>query len=60
MKLRRSKYQVSRINSAKKSFRELRHFSWTGANHFFVNAAKDALVIGSGTGDNGLWLDGES
>ncbi|CAJ0961856.1 unnamed protein product, partial [Mesorhabditis belari] len=39
--------------------RELRHFTWTGDNQFFVNAAKESLSIGAGGGHQGLWLDAD-
>uniref|UniRef100_A0A1I7XM41 Oxidation resistance protein 1 n=1 Tax=Heterorhabditis bacteriophora TaxID=37862 RepID=A0A1I7XM41_HETBA len=39
--------------------RELRHYTWTGDNQFFVNAAKDSLSIGAGGGHYGLWLDAD-
>ncbi|CAB3398510.1 unnamed protein product [Caenorhabditis bovis] len=39
--------------------RELRHYAWTGENQFFVNAAKDALSIGAGSGRYGVWLDAD-
>ncbi|CCD70814.1 Oxidation resistance protein 1 [Caenorhabditis elegans] len=39
--------------------RELRQYNWTGDNQYFVNAAKDSLSIGAGSGRNGLWLDAD-
>ncbi|GMR59270.1 hypothetical protein PMAYCL1PPCAC_29465 [Pristionchus mayeri] len=39
--------------------RELRHYSWTGENQFFVHAQKDCLSIGAGHGHNGLWVDAD-
>ncbi|CEF64232.1 TLDc domain-containing protein [Strongyloides ratti] len=39
--------------------RELRHFTWTGDNQFFINATKDFLSVGAGQGHYGLWLDAD-
>uniref|UniRef100_A0A8R1DYN1 Oxidation resistance protein 1 n=2 Tax=Caenorhabditis japonica TaxID=281687 RepID=A0A8R1DYN1_CAEJA len=39
--------------------RELRQYTWTGDNQFFVNAAKDSLSIGAGSGRYGLWFDAD-
>uniref|UniRef100_A0A1I7V4E9 Oxidation resistance protein 1 n=1 Tax=Caenorhabditis tropicalis TaxID=1561998 RepID=A0A1I7V4E9_9PELO len=39
--------------------RELRQYNWTGDNQYFVNAAKDSLSIGAGSGRYGLWLDAD-
>ncbi|ULT86165.1 hypothetical protein L3Y34_006093 [Caenorhabditis briggsae] len=39
--------------------RELRQFNWTGDNQYFVNAAKDSLSIGAGSGRYGLWFDAD-
>ncbi|GMT11214.1 hypothetical protein PFISCL1PPCAC_2511 [Pristionchus fissidentatus] len=39
--------------------RELRHYSWTGENQFFVHAQKDCLSVGAGHGHNGLWVDAD-
>lgn len=40
-------------------FSELRHYSWTGENQFFVHGQKDCLSIGAGHGHNGLWVDAD-
>nr|XP_020854480.1 TLD domain-containing protein 2 isoform X2 [Phascolarctos cinereus] len=34
-------------------------FKWTGSNTFFVKGDLDLLVMGSGSGQFGLWLDGD-
>ncbi|XP_044517509.1 TLD domain-containing protein 2 [Gracilinanus agilis] len=34
-------------------------FKWTGRNSFFVKGDLDLLVMGSGSGQFGLWLDGD-
>uniref|UniRef100_A0A914C328 Oxidation resistance protein 1 n=1 Tax=Acrobeloides nanus TaxID=290746 RepID=A0A914C328_9BILA len=39
--------------------RELRHYTWTGDNQFFINASKDSLSFGAGGGHYGLWLDAD-
>ncbi|EGT60474.1 hypothetical protein CAEBREN_16690 [Caenorhabditis brenneri] len=39
--------------------RELRQYNWTGDNQYFVNAAKDSLSIGAGSGRYGLWFDAD-
>uniref|UniRef100_A0AC35TMM1 LysM domain-containing protein n=1 Tax=Rhabditophanes sp. KR3021 TaxID=114890 RepID=A0AC35TMM1_9BILA len=39
--------------------RELRQYTWTGANQFFINATKEYLSIGAGQGYYGLWLDAD-
>jgi len=39
--------------------RELRHYTWTGDNQFFINASKDFLSMGAGGGHYGLWLDAD-
>uniref|UniRef100_A0AC34PZE5 Oxidation resistance protein 1 n=1 Tax=Panagrolaimus sp. JU765 TaxID=591449 RepID=A0AC34PZE5_9BILA len=39
--------------------RELRHYEWTGENQFFINATKETLSIGAGSGHSGLWLDAD-
>uniref|UniRef100_A0A0K0EHW0 Oxidation resistance protein 1 n=1 Tax=Strongyloides stercoralis TaxID=6248 RepID=A0A0K0EHW0_STRER len=39
--------------------RELRHYTWTGDNQFFINATKDFLSVGAGQGHYGLWLDAD-
>ncbi|XP_074148703.1 TLD domain-containing protein 2 [Sminthopsis crassicaudata] len=37
----------------------LKVFKWTGSNSFFVKGDLDLLVMGSGSGQFGLWLDGD-
>ncbi|KAI3415855.1 oxidation resistance protein 1 [Globodera pallida] len=39
--------------------RELRTFTWTGENQFFVNATRESLSFGAGGGHFGLWLDAD-
>ncbi|KAI1719089.1 TLD domain-containing protein [Ditylenchus destructor] len=39
--------------------RELRSYTWTGDNQFFVNATRDFLSMGGGGGHYGLWLDAD-
>uniref|UniRef100_A0A0K0FKF2 Oxidation resistance protein 1 n=1 Tax=Strongyloides venezuelensis TaxID=75913 RepID=A0A0K0FKF2_STRVS len=39
--------------------RELRHYTWTGDNQFFINATKEFLSVGAGQGHYGLWLDAD-
>ncbi|XP_036085329.1 TLD domain-containing protein 2 isoform X2 [Rousettus aegyptiacus] len=34
-------------------------FKWTGHNSFFVKGDLDSLMMGSGSGQFGLWLDGD-
>ncbi|XP_077804698.1 TLD domain-containing protein 2 isoform X6 [Macaca mulatta] len=34
-------------------------FKWTGSNSFFVKGDLDSLMMGSGSGRFGLWLDGD-
>ncbi|XP_062946696.1 TLD domain-containing protein 2 isoform X2 [Cynocephalus volans] len=34
-------------------------FKWTGNNSFFVKGDLDSLMMGSGSGQFGLWLDGD-
>ncbi|XP_021564049.1 TLD domain-containing protein 2 isoform X2 [Carlito syrichta] len=34
-------------------------FRWTGSNSFFVKGDPDSLMMGSGSGQFGLWLDGD-
>ncbi|XP_054112832.1 TLD domain-containing protein 2 isoform X2 [Callithrix jacchus] len=34
-------------------------FKWTGSNSFFVKGDLDSLMMGSGSGQFGLWLDGD-
>ncbi|XP_077635029.1 TLD domain-containing protein 2 isoform X2 [Crocuta crocuta] len=34
-------------------------FKWTGRNSFFVKGDLDSLMMGSGSGQFGLWLDGD-
>ncbi|XP_040837442.1 TLD domain-containing protein 2 isoform X2 [Ochotona curzoniae] len=34
-------------------------FNWTGRNSFFVKGDLDSLMVGSGSGQFGLWLDGD-
>ncbi|XP_062060151.1 TLD domain-containing protein 2 [Lepus europaeus] len=34
-------------------------FKWTGSNSFFVKGDLDSLMLGSGSGHFGLWLDGD-
>ncbi|XP_007518532.2 TLD domain-containing protein 2 [Erinaceus europaeus] len=38
---------------------QLKVFKWTGRNSFFVKGDLDSLMIGSGSGQFGLWLDGD-
>ncbi|CAD5222596.1 unnamed protein product [Bursaphelenchus okinawaensis] len=37
--------------------RELRSYTWTGDNQYFINASKDFLSMGAGGGHYGLYLD---
>ncbi|XP_029414841.1 TLD domain-containing protein 2-like [Nannospalax galili] len=37
----------------------LQVFKWTGSNSFFVKGDLDSLMMGSGSGQFGLWLDGD-
>ncbi|XP_059562067.1 TLD domain-containing protein 2 isoform X2 [Myotis daubentonii] len=37
----------------------LKVFKWTGSNSFFVKGDLDSLMMGSGSGQFGLWLDGD-
>ncbi|XP_039720218.1 TLD domain-containing protein 2 isoform X1 [Pteropus medius] len=37
----------------------LKVFKWTGHNSFFVKGDLDSLMMGSGSGQFGLWLDGD-
>ncbi|KAI6170717.1 hypothetical protein M3Y97_01121600 [Aphelenchoides bicaudatus] len=39
--------------------RELRSYTWTGENQFFINAAKEFLSMGAGGGHYGLYLDAD-
>uniref|UniRef100_A0A1I7RMQ6 Oxidation resistance protein 1 n=1 Tax=Bursaphelenchus xylophilus TaxID=6326 RepID=A0A1I7RMQ6_BURXY len=39
--------------------RELRSYTWTGDNQFFINASKDFLSMGAGGGHYGLYLDAD-
>ncbi|XP_072657027.1 TLD domain-containing protein 2 isoform X1 [Canis lupus baileyi] len=36
---------------------QLKVFKWTGSNSFFVKGDLDSLMMGSGSGQFGLWLD---
>ncbi|KAM8775265.1 TLD domain-containing protein 2 [Rhynchonycteris naso] len=38
---------------------QLKVFKWTGSNSFFVKGDLDLLMMGSGSGQFGLWLDGD-
>nr|XP_023419980.1 TLD domain-containing protein 2 isoform X2 [Cavia porcellus] len=38
---------------------QLKVFKWTGSNSFFVKGDWDSLMMGSGSGQFGLWLDGD-
>ncbi|XP_036899905.1 TLD domain-containing protein 2 isoform X2 [Sturnira hondurensis] len=38
---------------------QLKVFKWTGSNSFFVKGDVDSLMMGSGSGQFGLWLDGD-
>ncbi|XP_008047854.1 TLD domain-containing protein 2 isoform X1 [Carlito syrichta] len=38
---------------------QLKVFRWTGSNSFFVKGDPDSLMMGSGSGQFGLWLDGD-
>ncbi|XP_006499904.1 TLD domain-containing protein 2 isoform X6 [Mus musculus] len=38
---------------------QLKVFKWTGHNSFFVKGDLDSLMMGSGSGQFGLWLDGD-
>ncbi|KAM5304742.1 TLD domain-containing protein 2 isoform 3-T4 [Glossophaga mutica] len=38
---------------------QLKVFKWTGSNSFFVKGDVDSLMLGSGSGQFGLWLDGD-
>ncbi|XP_036042430.1 TLD domain-containing protein 2 isoform X1 [Onychomys torridus] len=38
---------------------QLKVFKWTGNNSFFVKGDLDSLMMGSGSGQFGLWLDGD-
>ncbi|XP_057637850.1 TLD domain-containing protein 2 isoform X1 [Chionomys nivalis] len=38
---------------------QLKVFKWTGSNSFFVKGDLDSLMMGSGSGQFGLWLDGD-
>ncbi|KGL75859.1 TLD domain-containing protein 2, partial [Tinamus guttatus] len=38
---------------------QLKVFPWTGRNSFFLKGDKDLLMMGSGSGKFGLWLDGD-
>ncbi|XP_006875791.1 PREDICTED: TLD domain-containing protein 2 [Chrysochloris asiatica] len=38
---------------------QLKVFKWTGNNSFFVKGNLDSLMIGSGSGQFGLWMDGD-
>ncbi|XP_004687267.1 PREDICTED: TLD domain-containing protein 2 isoform X1 [Condylura cristata] len=38
---------------------ELKVFKWTGNNSFFVKGDLDSLVMGSSSGQFGLWMDGD-
>lgn len=40
-------------------YSELQIYPWTGLNHFFINANRDALSFGAGGGHYGLWLDAD-
>jgi hypothetical protein len=39
--------------------RELRTYTWTGDNQFFINATKEFLSMGAGGGHYGLYLDAD-
>jgi hypothetical protein len=38
---------------------ELRSYTWTGDNQFFINATKESLSMGAGGGHYGIWLDAD-
>ncbi|XP_044119013.1 TLD domain-containing protein 2 isoform X3 [Neovison vison] len=38
---------------------QLKVFKWTGSNSFFVKGDLDSLMMGSSSGQFGLWLDGD-
>ncbi|XP_013369474.1 PREDICTED: TLD domain-containing protein 2 isoform X5 [Chinchilla lanigera] len=38
---------------------QLKVFKWTGSNSFFVKGDWDSLMMGSSSGQFGLWLDGD-
>lgn len=38
---------------------ELKVFKWTGSNSFFVKGDLDSLMMGSSSGQFGLWMDGD-
>ncbi|XP_012866322.1 PREDICTED: TLD domain-containing protein 2 isoform X6 [Dipodomys ordii] len=38
---------------------QLKVFKWTGSNSFFVKGDLDLLMMGSSSGQFGLWLDGD-
>ncbi|XP_074058235.1 TLD domain-containing protein 2 [Macrotis lagotis] len=38
---------------------QLKVFKWTGSNSFFVKGDVDLLIMGSSSGQFGLWLDGD-
>ncbi|CAO2578004.1 TLD domain-containing protein 2, partial [Lemmus lemmus] len=38
---------------------QLKVFKWTGSNSFFVKGDLDSLMIGCGSGQFGLWLNGD-
>ncbi|KAG8517789.1 TLD domain-containing protein 2 [Galemys pyrenaicus] len=38
---------------------ELKVFKWTGSNTFFVKGDLDSLMMGSSSGQFGLWVDGD-
>ncbi|XP_055977504.1 TLD domain-containing protein 2 [Sorex fumeus] len=38
---------------------QLKVFKWTGNNSFFVKGDSDSLMMGSSSGQFGLWLDGD-
>ncbi|KAI6238835.1 hypothetical protein M3Y99_00640700 [Aphelenchoides fujianensis] len=39
--------------------RELRSYTWTGENQFFINATREFLSFGAGGGHYGLYLDAD-
>ncbi|CAI4231567.1 unnamed protein product [Auanema sp. JU1783] len=51
--------QLWRFTGQAPNTRDLRPYQWTGENQFFVNANKDYLAIGAGSGHYGLWLDAD-